>query len=255
MRTTALVLIFPALLAAEATAQTRVGDFFYVPGTDAMTDRDLSYIATNPVSRANEGGDAQLTWRCSGSTMELVLYAEPLEGLVGPTPVRWRFDQSPPSERELWRATTLEPSAYAPERTIYPFTDQASRASTVLFRVADVQGKTFDYRFSMNGLNNGLNRLACTRHLEVLGQRHAAALVERAASDFVSEPLSPEEISRLSAVYPYVGHRRLRRYTAASQPCWQTTWGAVDVIFFRSEQEAVAEGFARDETCITRGGG
>lgn len=93
------------------------------------------------------------------------------------------------------------------------------------------------------------------RHLEVLGQRHAAAFVERAASDFVSEPLSPEEIERLSAVYPFVGHRRLRRYVAGREPCWQTTWGAIDVIFFRAEQEAVAEGFVRDESCLPRGGG
>ena len=236
------------LVASPAETQSRVGDFRYVPATDAMTDRDLSYISTVALGGMEGDPDAHLSWRCSGSTIELILRAPELENVRGPIPVRWRFDRDPASGREAWRVSSLEPVASAPEETIYPFSEIASTASTVLIRAEDGQGRVHDYRFSLRGLNNALNRLECVRHLEILGERRALALFERAAIGVEREG-SGYEISTLIEEFPFVGHRTQRRYLASKEGCWRTLWSVDEVVFFRTERDARSGGFARVRDC------
>ena len=232
-----------ALAPVGVEAQGRVGAFRLSEVTDPMSDRDLSYISTSAL--ADQEGE--LVWQCAGNTMELVLRVPSLSTLSGPVPVRWRFDRSPASDRQDWRASTLEPHAYAPEETIYPFTEVATASGTVLVRVEDREGRSYDYRFNLSGLNNGLNRLDCTRHLEVLGQRRTQALLEQAELDATGG--GEDGLERLISVYPFVGHRTQRRYAASSNPCWRNLWPVDEIVFFRNEREARAEGFASGSGC------
>lgn len=248
MRTAALALTLLALLGGRATAQTRVGDFLYVPVTDAMSDRDLSYISTVALPDGGAAPDARLLWRCSGATIEVVLHAPDLAQRAGPIPVRWRFDSDPASDREAWRVSSLEPLAFAPESTIYPFSEIAAAARTVLIRAEDREGRRHDYRFSLTGLNNGLNRLGCARHLEVLGRRRSVALFERASLS-AGQALEEGGIPRLVEEFPFVGHRTQRRYMASTERCWRTLWKVEEIVFFRGERDARAQGFAKGQGC------
>jgi hypothetical protein len=247
-RTAALATLMLALSVAQGAAQTRVGDFFHVSVTDPMSDRDLSYVSTLALGRAPGTGDAYLLWQCSGSVIEVVLEAPELAGLTGPIPVRWRFDDTPASDREVWRVSTLQPRAYAPESTIYPFSEVATTARAVLLRAEDAEGRWHDYRFGLAGLNNSLNRLGCARHLEVLGQRRAMALFERASLNG-EEALDEGGIHRLIEQFRFVGHRTQRRYLASSDTCWRILWKVDEVVFFRVERDARAGGYARGGGC------
>ncbi len=245
--------LVPALLAlggVSASAQTRVGDFTYVPLTDPMSDRDLTYITTPALDR-ERNGEAHLLWRCSGSRIELVMRAPDLTGLRGPVRVRWRFDRGPASDRQSWRSSTVAPVIYAPETVLYPFSMFAADAASVLVRAEDAEGNAHDYRFSVRGLGAGLDRLACTRHLELLGQRRLTAFYASAEMD--TEGATDEDaLSRLQREFPFVGHRTQRRYAASSEACWQLLWDVSEVTFFRDERGAQANGYARDTTCQLR---
>jgi len=250
MRTIILTAMVLASSGAGVAAQARIGDFVHVPGADPMSDRDLSYVGTYALDRTPEAGDAHLMWRCSGSVIELVLEAPELADMTGPIPVRWRFDGEPASDREAWRVSTLEPMAYAPEPTIYPFSEVAAMARTVLMRAEDDQGRRHDYRFGLAGLNDGLNRLACARHLEVLGQRRTMALFERASLD-AANALDEGGIDRLLERFQFVGHRTQRRYLQSNAACWRTLWKVDEVVFFGVEREARAEGYAKGHGCAS----
>lgn len=247
-RTILLTTLVLATWAAPAAAQTRIGDFVHVPGADPMSDRDLSYVGTYALGRVPDQGEAHLMWRCSGTVIELVLEAPELADVQGPIPVRWRFDGEPASDREAWRVSTLEPMAYAPESTIYPFSAVAASARTVLMRAEDGQGRRHDYRFGLSGLNNSLNRLACAQHLEVLGQRRTMALFDRAGMD-PDQALDEGGIDLLLQRFEFVGHRTQRRYLQSSETCWRTLWKVEEVVFFRVEGLARTGGYAKGHGC------
>jgi hypothetical protein len=146
----------------------------------------------------------------------------------------------------------MAPVIHAPEATLYPFSLFAAEASSVLMRAEDAEGNAHDYRFSVRGLDAGLGRLACSRHLELLGQRRLSALFANAGLG--AEGVAGEEgMSRLQREFPFVGHLTQRRYATASESCWQMLWDVSDVVFFRTEQEARAGGFAKASSCAPLG--
>jgi hypothetical protein len=241
------LLLAITVIGGPVAAQTRVGDFVYVQLTDPMSDRDLTYISTRALD-PRSAGEAHLLWRCSGPRLELVLRAPDLAGLSGPVRVRWRFDRGPASDRQTWRSSTMAPVIYAPETVLYPFSTFASDAATVLVRAEDGEGNAHDYLFSVRGLGTGLDRLACVRHLELLGQRRLRALYAR--TDLGAEAATEEDaMSRLQREFPFVGHRTQRRYAASSEACWQMLWDVTEVAFFRDEAGARASGYAKDAAC------
>jgi hypothetical protein len=246
----ALALAMALSAPGVALAQTRFGDFVLVPGVDAMSDRDLTYLSTAALGASPSGEDAHLMWRCSGPRLSLVLHAPELAERPGPIPVRWRFDQGPASDRRAWRVSSLEAMAYASETEVYPFSELASTSTTVLMRTEDDAGRRYDYRFNLRGLNSGLNRLACVSHLDVLGQRRLAALYARAR---LPAGGASEEgaLERLVEEFPFVGHRTQRRYSAASESCWRALWAVDEINFFRTEADARASGYARGPSCAT----
>jgi len=246
----ALVATLVGLPSADVAAQARVGDFAYVPLTDPMSDRDLTYIATPDLDR--EGAEsAQLSWRCSGSVLQLVLRAPDLEELVGPVRVRWRFDQGPASDRQAWRSSMLAPVVHAPEAVVYPFSQIAAGAESVLIRAEDADGTQHDYRFSVRGLEPGLDRLSCVRHLELLGTRRLTAMYARASMG--AEGARAEDgLARLLEQFPFVGHRTQRRYSPSSETCWQMLWDVEEIDFFRTEPDARASGYSKDTSCSSR---
>jgi hypothetical protein len=231
-----------------ALAQARFGDFVLVPGVDAMSDRDLTYLSTAAVGTSTSGEEAHLMWRCSGPRLAVVLHAPELAERAGPIPVRWRFDQGSASDRRPWRVSSVEAMAYASETEIYPFSELAASSSAVLMRTEDDSGRRYDYRFNLRGLNAGLNRLACVSHLDVLGHRRLAALFARARLPAAG---AAEEgaLERLVEEFPFVGHRTQRRYSPSDESCWRALWAVEEINFFRTETEARASGYARGGSC------
>lgn len=159
-RTVWLAMALGALFApgTSARGQEAVGAFFYFERADPGSAEDRSSITT----LADEGyvsGAGGLTFRCAREGLEMVVTATYL-GRRSTTPVRYSFGDEEPRATD-WTLRSSGMAAIAPPDVREEFLERAVSEASVVFRVRDFQLRTHAYTFDLDGLAEGLQRLAC----------------------------------------------------------------------------------------------
>ena len=134
---------------------------------DAITDADTSWITTPATRYPRYSDDAYMTIRCdddlpaSNDGIDLVIHADEYLGSRS-LPLDWRFDDNPPVQQQRWRASTEGTGIFNVEyRT--QFLTQMVEAETLIVRLYDYRGSSYDYEFDVAGARAALTRLGCYR--------------------------------------------------------------------------------------------
>lgn len=155
-------------LCAPASAQSResIGAYYLVPNVDAMTDVDETFIYT-PALDPSPLRSPQLAWLCYDSDyISLAVVVDDFLTIDARTTVQWRVDDQPAYPEVPWPVLNTGTSVLAPQRTMARFAVAAMRGRSVLVRVTDYRGVSFDLRFSLAGLTAALRSLPCFGALE-----------------------------------------------------------------------------------------
>ncbi|HEU4881944.1 MAG TPA: hypothetical protein VFT45_06860, partial [Longimicrobium sp.] len=152
----ALAFAAPSTLHAQDPAPVSVGAFDFYRRADEFTDDDRSFI----VAEGEDQGmrDLALVWQCDEHGLNFAVAT----GFMGgdrdnKVVVRYRFDDDPPSQDELWTQSTEGRHAFAPARERPGITARARTANRVVFRVTDpLDGEVKTETFPLNGFTRAL---------------------------------------------------------------------------------------------------
>jgi hypothetical protein len=144
-------------IAATATAQVPVGDFYFFDRSDAETEQaSVTTLAEeNPVKGA--GG---LTWACEAGEGRLIVSSTYL-GRSMRARVRWAFDGEEFGDTESWILRRTGMAVIAPPEIASEFTRRALQARRVVIQASDYQFRRHSYTFSLVGLEEALGLLPC----------------------------------------------------------------------------------------------
>ena len=238
-----ILVVVIAFVATPVSGQEMIGDFLFVPGTDAMTDSDHTLIATR-AQGATTLRTARLVWGCTGSAIYLTVGVDEFIGSDAYTDVQWRFDSDAPSEKHRWEVLNNNTSVYAPDASLVKFTAGARPADQVTVRVTTHDTYT-DAVFGLAGLTAALRRLPCSPDIEAMADQLAAVAAHATAV----------EAAREQAMHPfpddilYVGNPDNKRFVATDKPCWMLVVSANTAVHFRTIEEARAQGYSPSNGC------
>ena len=142
-----------------------VGAFQVFKRTDAITNEDRSAIATFSSAMATGSSDrvAFLAWNCKPDGLRVQYSFGQLMNSVGDRViVRYRFADTPATERELWNLATGHKSTFLPKVDVTRFTREAGSFQTVAIRVRNLESEVTDV-FRLDGLTEALSLLPCYR--------------------------------------------------------------------------------------------
>lgn len=149
-----------ALLMAPLSAQGQTyGDFEFTAAKDDFTDEDRSFIFS-----VDEGGDAALIWKCLEDGLNVVyLFGKYLGGdRNDQVLVRYRIDQSPPSQQAHWGMFTGNEATFMPMHEVRGFTSAALSGKEIVIEVVDpLDGEATRGRMGLSGLRDALPKLPC----------------------------------------------------------------------------------------------
>ncbi|MEJ2482714.1 MAG: hypothetical protein P8049_06260 [Gemmatimonadota bacterium] len=144
-------------IAAPATAQVPVGDFYFFDRSgDGRQQASITTLAEeNPVKGA--GG---LTWACEAGEGRLIVSSTYL-GRSMRARVRWAFDGEEFGDTESWILRRTGMAVIAPPEIASEFTRRALQARRVVIQASDYQFRRHSYTFSLVGLEEALSMLPC----------------------------------------------------------------------------------------------
>lgn len=145
----------------ETGAEERIGSFYYFHNQDDFDDTDRSMILTLEADDATPS----LGWACTGVGFTVMLNMGSYYGgdRNDRVRVRYRFDQTPASDRENWQLLQNNRSAYISGTRVEDFTDAALAASGVVLEAVDpLDSEIQRFTFSLDGLSDALGRLPCS---------------------------------------------------------------------------------------------
>lgn len=161
-RTITIVALALAMMCVNAAAQD-FGAFSLVKKTDAITDKDRSFIYS-PATETINNRVANLAWTCMQDGLNvLYVYGKYLMGSDDSISVQYRFDALPAASSRRWDIATTHRGAFLPVGRVREFTQEALIAQKVVLRVIDRDGDVLTDTVSLNGLRDALRQLPCYR--------------------------------------------------------------------------------------------
>lgn len=155
----ALVAGTPAELLAQATSSA--GDFTIVRRQDPLDDANRSFTVTPALDPVGDR-EPVFGWHCMADGLNVVVNFDTYFGGDDDDEiqVRFRFDDSDPSDDTWWPLLQGNKSAYLPMDLVEAFTDRARRSDRLVVRVTDpLDGESYTDTFRLNGLANALKAI------------------------------------------------------------------------------------------------
>lgn len=156
-----LGLLVPSALAAQLPEGAQeIGDFVYYEDEDPFTGEVTQLV----LAFSNETGGfgsplVSLGLGCApDGWLRIVVNAESVGAVET---VRWKIDDTPPSDPSYWEPGSSRDAYVAPRIEALDLLAQALPGSELLMRIEDQTGQQTDLSFGLTGLANVVGRLPC----------------------------------------------------------------------------------------------
>lgn len=160
----AAVAAAPALspdLAAQEQEVEQIGEVYYSPEKDAMTDADIGFVFAHARSD-DDFREASLQWHCMEDGLAVAYdwgRFFPGNGQGG-IDVQFRFEGAEAEAPAVWTLLRTYRAAFMPAEAVVSFTEQALHVPAVTVRATSGDRAMTD-RFPLGGLEQALERLPC----------------------------------------------------------------------------------------------
>ena len=154
--------LVPELAAQQQTSFEQIGEVYYAPEKDAMTDADMSFVFAH-VRTPDGMRAATLQWHCMEAGLTIAydwgtFYGGSEQSTVD---VQFRFDGTEAQPPAPWAIARSHQAAFMPVEGALAFTQSALATGSVTLRATDTDGDELTDRFTLGGLADALRRLPC----------------------------------------------------------------------------------------------
>lgn len=238
-----------------------IGAFRLESRRDPMSDEERSFIYAEALGTpARSLRPAAAIWRCQGADLEFVIGAADFLTTSDPVTVQWRLDDRPPEPPRAWPVSTEGTAVFASDADRIAITEQAAKSERLRVRLTDFRGTHHDYEFGLAGLETALASLECSlapsrSRMEAAALENARATRARAAQAAAAKSradslrAAEESAAAFAALWPWVGATISMTYMPTKSSCWRIWADSASAPFFKSEEEAKAQGFTKAAFC------